>query len=109
MIIKRFLLFIVIIIMVSCSNEDRSKIPNIIPSKIELSNAHPESLFQFMEGDYTMYEFRINYEKNGTEISKKITKEILSTEQTVAEPVSYTHLHHVAFENHAPPAGRHPL
>lgn len=85
MIIKRFLLFIVIIIMVSCSNEDRSKIPNIIPSKIELSNAHPESLFQFMEGDYTMYEFRINYEKNGTEISKKITKEILSTEQTVVE------------------------
>lgn len=85
MMIKRFLLFITVIIMVSCSNEDRNKIPNIIPSEIELSTAHPESLFQFMEGDYTMYGFRINYEKNSTEISKKITKEILSKEQTVVE------------------------
>ena len=71
--------------MVSCSNEDRNKIPSITPSKIELSTAHPEALFQFMEGDYPMYEFRINYKKNGTEVSKRITKDILSKEQTVVE------------------------
>lgn len=71
MMFKRFLLFITVIIMVSCSDEDRSKIPNITPSKIELSTAHPEAFFQFMEGDYAMYEFRINYEKNGTEVSVK--------------------------------------
>lgn len=85
MMFKRFLLFITVIIMVSCSDEDRSKIPNITPSKIELSTAHPEAFFQFMEGDYAMYEFRINYEKNGTEVSERITKEILSKEQTIVE------------------------
>ena len=85
MMIKRFLQFIAVILMVSCSNEDRNKIPSITPSKIELSTAHPEALFQFMEGDYPMYEFRINYKKNGTEVSKRITKDILSKEQTVVE------------------------
>ena len=85
MMIKRFLLFIAVILMVSCSNEDRSKIPGITPSKIELSTAHPEALFQFTEGDYPMYEFRINYGKNDTEVSKRITKEILSKAQTVVE------------------------
>lgn len=83
--IKRFLLFIAVILMVSCSTEDGSKIPSITPSQIELSTAHPESLFQFMEGDYPMYEFRISYKKNGTEVSKRITKDILSKEQTVVE------------------------
>ena len=83
--IKRFLLFIAVILMVSCSNEDGSKIPSITPSKIELSTAHPEGCFQFMEGDYAMYEFRIDYGKNNTEVSKRITKEILSKEQTVVE------------------------
>ena len=38
-----------------------------------------------MEGDYAMYEFRIDYGKNDTEVSKRITKEILSKEQTVVE------------------------
>ena len=71
--------------MVSCSNEDGSKIPSITPSKIELSTTHPEGFFQFMEGDYAMYEFRIDYGKNDTEVSKRITKEILSKEQTVVE------------------------
>ena len=85
MMIKRFLLFIAVILMVSCSNEDGSKIPSITPSKIELSTAHPEGFFQFMEGDYAMYEFRIDYGKNNTEVSKRITKEILSKEQTVVE------------------------
>ena len=85
MMIKRFLLFIAVILMVSCSNEDGSKIPGITPSTIELSTAHPEGFFQFMEGDYAMYEFRINYGKNDTEVSKRITKEILSKEQTVVE------------------------
>ena len=85
MMIKRCLLFIAVFIMISCSNEDRSKIPNIIPSEIELSAAHPEAFFQFVEGDYTMYEFRIIYEKNGTEVSERITKDILSKEQTVVE------------------------
>ena len=85
MMIKRFLLFIAVILMVSCSNEDNSKIPGITPSKIELSTAHPEGFFQFMEGDYAMYEFRIDYGKNNTEVSKRITKEILSKEQTVVE------------------------
>ena len=85
MMIKRFLQFIAVILMVSCSNEDRNKIPSITPSKIELSTAHPEALFQFMEGDYPMYEFRISYKKNGTEGSKRITKDILSKEQTVVE------------------------
>ena len=32
-----------------------------------------------------MYEFRINYGKIDTEVSKRITKEILSKEQTVVE------------------------
>ena len=85
MMIKRFLLFIAVILMVSCSNEDNSKIPGITPSQIELSTAHPEALFQFIEGDYPMYEFRIDYGKNNTEVSKRITKEILSKEQTVVE------------------------
>lgn len=85
MMIKRILLFIAVIIMVSCSDEDRNRIPNITPSKIELSTAHPEGFFQFMEGDYAMYEFRIDYGKNDTEVSKRITKEILSKEQTVVE------------------------
>ena len=85
MMIKRFLLFIAVIFMVSCSNEDRNKIPGITPNKIELSTAHPEGFFQFMEGDYAMYEFRIDYGKNDTEVSKRITKEILSKEQTVVE------------------------
>lgn len=85
MMIKRFLLFIAVILMVSCSNEDNSKIPGITPSQIELSTAHPEALFQFIEGDYPMYEFRIDYGKNDTEVSKRITKEILSKEQTVVE------------------------
>ena len=85
MMIKRFLLFIAVILMVSCSNEDNSKIPGITPSKIELSTAHPEGFFQFMEGDYAMYDFRIDYGKNDTEVSKRITKEILSKEQTVVE------------------------
>ena len=85
MMIKRFLLFIAVILMVSCSNEDGSKIPGITPNKIELSTAHPEGFFQFMEGDYAMYEFRIDYGKNDTEVSKRITKEILSKEQTVVE------------------------
>ena len=85
MMIKRFLLFIAVILMVSCSNEDGSKIPDITPSKIELSTAHPEGFFQFMEGDYAMYAFRIDYGKNDTEVSKRITKEILSQEQTVVE------------------------
>lgn len=85
MMIKRFLLFIAVILMVSCSTEDGSKIPSITPSKIELSTAHPEGFFQFMEGDYPMYEFRINYKKNGTEVSKRITKDILSKAQTVVE------------------------
>ena len=85
MMIKRFLLFIAVILMVSCSNEDGSKIPGITPSKIELSTAHPEGFFQFMEGDYAMYAFRIDYGKNDTEVSKRITKEILSKEQTVVE------------------------
>ena len=85
MMIKRILLFIAVIIMASCSDEDRNRIPNIIPSKIELSTAHPEGFFQFMEGDYAMYEFRIDYGKNDTEVSKRITKEILSKEQTVVE------------------------
>ena len=49
MMIKRFLLFIAVILMVSCSNEDRNKIPGITPNKIELSTAHPEGFFQFME------------------------------------------------------------
>ena len=71
--------------MVSCSNEDGSKIPSITPSQIELSTAHPEALFQFTEGDNPMYEFRISYKKNGTEVSKRITKDILSKEQTVVE------------------------
>ena len=85
MMIKRILLFIAVIIMVSCSDEDRNRIPNITPSKIELSTAHPEGFFQFMEDDYAMYEFRIDYGKNDTEVSKRITKEILSKEQTVVE------------------------
>ena len=85
MMIKRFLLFIAVILMVSCSNEDNSKIPGITPSQIELSTAHPEALFQFIEGDYAMYAFRIDYGKNDTEVSKRITKEILSKEQTVVE------------------------
>lgn len=85
MMIKRILLFIAVIIMVSCSDEDRNRIPNITPSKIELSTAHPEGFFLFMEGDYAMYEFRIDYGKNDTEVSKRITKEILSKEQTVVE------------------------
>ena len=85
MMIKRFLLFIAVILMVSCSNEDGSKIPGITPSTIELSTAHPEGFFQFMEGDYAMYEFWIDYGKNDTEVSKRITKEILSKEQTVVE------------------------
>ena len=85
MMIKRFLLFIAVILMISCSNEDNSKIPGITPSEIELSTAHPEALFQFIEGDYPMYEFRINYGKIDTEVSKRITKEILSKEQTVVE------------------------
>ena len=85
MMIKRFLLFIAVILMISCSNEDNSKIPGITPSEIELSTAHPEALFQFIEGDYAMYEFRINYGKIDTEVSKRITKEILSKEQTVVE------------------------
>ena len=77
--IKRFLLFIAVFIMISCSNEDGSKIPNIIPSEIELSAAHPEAFFRFVEGDYTIYE------KNGTEVSERITKDILSKEQAVVE------------------------
>lgn len=85
MMIKRFLLFIAVILMVSCSNEDNSKIPGITPSQIELSTAHPEALFQFIEGDYAMYDFRIDYGKIDTEVSKRITKEILSKEQTVVE------------------------
>lgn len=85
MMIKRFLLFIAVILMVSCSNEDGSKIPGITPSQIELSTAHPKALFQFTEGDYPMYGFRINYKKNGTEVSKRITKDILSKAQTVVE------------------------
>ena len=85
MMIKRFLLFIAVILMVSCSNEDGSKIPGITPSTIELSTAHPEGFFQFIEGDYAMYAFRIDYGKNDTEVSKRITKEILSKEQTVVE------------------------
>lgn len=85
MMIKRFLLFIAVILMVSCSNEDNSKIPGITPSEIELSTAHPEALFQFIEGDYPMYEFRINYGKIDTEVSKRITKDILSKEQTIVE------------------------
>ena len=85
MMIKRFLLFIAVILMVSCSNEDNSKIPGITPSEIELSTAHPEALFQFIEGDYAMYEFRINYGKIDTEVSKRITKDILSKAQTVVE------------------------
>ena len=85
MMIKRFLLFIAVILMVSCSNEDNSKIPGITPSQIELSTAHPEGLFQFIEGDYAMYDFRIDYGKIDTEVSKRITKEILSKEQTVVE------------------------
>ena len=48
MMIKRFLLFIAVIFMVSCSNEDRNKIPSITPNKIELSTAHPEGFFQFI-------------------------------------------------------------
>ena len=85
MMIKRFLLFIVVILMVSCSTEDRNKIPSITPSEIELSTAHPEALFQFVEGDYPMYEFRISYKKNGTDVSKRITKDILSKAQTAVE------------------------
>ena len=85
MMIKRFLLFIAVILMVSCSNEDNSKIPGITPSQIELSTAHPEALFQFIEGDYAMYEFRIDYGKIDTEVSQRITKEILSKAQTVVE------------------------
>lgn len=85
MMIKRFLLFIAVILMVSCSNEDNSKIPGITPNQIELSTAHPEGLFQFIEGDYAMYDFRIDYGKNDTEVSKRITKEILSKAQTVVE------------------------
>ena len=85
MMIKRFLLFIAVILMISCSNEDNSKIPGITPSEIELSTAHPEALFQFIEGDYAMYDFRIDYGKIDTEVSKRITKEILSKEQTVVE------------------------
>lgn len=85
MMIKRFLLFIAVILMVSCSNEDNSKIPGITPNKIELSTAHPEGFFQFIEGDYAMYDFRIDYGKNDTEVSKRITKDILSKEQTVVE------------------------
>lgn len=85
MMIKRFLLFIAVILMVSCSNEDNSKIPGITPNKIELSTAHPEGFFQFLEGDYPMYEFRINYGKIDTEVSKRITKDILSKAQTVVE------------------------
>ena len=85
MMIKRFLLFIAVILMVSCSNEDNSKIPGITPSTIELSTAHPEGFFQFIEGDYAMYAFRIDYGKIDTEVSKRITKEILSKEQTVVE------------------------
>ena len=85
MMINRFLLFIAVILMVSCSNEDRNKIPGITPSQIELSTAHPEGFFQFMEGDYAMYAFRIDYGKNDTEVSKRITKEILSKQQTVVE------------------------
>ena len=76
MMIKRILLFIAVIIMVSCSDEDRNRIPNITPSKIELSTAHPEGFFQFMEGDYAMYEFRIDYGKNDTEVSKRITNRL---------------------------------
>lgn len=85
MMIKRFLLFIAVILMVSCSNEDGSKIPGITPSTIELSTAHPEGFFRFIEGDYAMYDFRIDYGKIDTEVSKRITKEILSKEQTVVE------------------------
>ena len=85
MMIKRFLLFIAVILMVSCSNEDGSKIPGITPNKIELSTAHPEGFFQFIEGDYAMYDFRIDYGKIDTEVSQRITKEILSKAQTVVE------------------------
>lgn len=85
MMIKRLLLFIAVIIMVSCSNEDRNRIPNIIPSEIVLSSVNPEASFQFMEDDYTMYGFRIDYGKNDTIVSERITKEILSKEQTVID------------------------
>ena len=70
--IKRFLLFIAVILMVSCSNEDGSKIPSITPSKIELSTTHPEGFFQFMEGDYAMYEFRIDYRKFNIELQSQV-------------------------------------
>lgn len=83
---KKILLFIVAaVLMVSCSNEEGSKIPGIIPSEIELSATHPEAHFQFAEGDYAMYGFRISYEKNVANVSERITKEILSKKQTVVE------------------------
>ena len=71
--------------MFSCSNEERNRLPSITPSHIDLSLEHPEASFQIACGDYNMYGFIIVGQEE-----YRITKEIMSTEVTVA--VSYTHL-----------------
>lgn len=69
--------------MFSCSNNENSRIPGIIPSHIELSATHPETSFQFIDGDYPMCGFRIDYGENNSAAEINITDEIISKEQTV--------------------------
>ena len=86
MIKEKFLLLIaVVVLMLSCSKEDGSKIPGIIREHVELSTAHPVAYSHFQKDDYPMYEFRLSYGKNDTEVLERITKDILSKEQSIVK------------------------
>lgn len=77
---KYLLLCIAIILMFSCSNEERNRLPSITPSHIDLSPEHPEAYFQIACGDYNMSGFIIVGQEE-----YRITKEIMSKEVTVVE------------------------
>ena len=77
---KYLLLYITIILMFSCSNEERNRLPSITPSHIDLSLEHPEAYFQIACGDYNMYGFIFVGQEE-----YRITKEIMSKEVPVVE------------------------
>ena len=58
---KKFvLLYVAMISITSCSNEERNRLPHIYPEHIELSTENPEGNFQVSPRDYDMCCFVFN-------------------------------------------------
>lgn len=61
MMMKKFvLLFVAMISIISCSNEERNRLPRIDPGHIELSTENTEGYFQVSPRDYDMCCFVFN-------------------------------------------------